>query len=104
MIDLNDFCRQAKEISDKRLKLGQFGNRENTTENLLKHCATEVVEAVSAYNNWTYQGGNEGQKEMFETELADVITCIAVIAALENIDLEKAMQKCMEKNRKRIAG
>ncbi len=104
MIDLNGYCIQAKDISDKRLKLGHFGNRKNTTENLLKHCATEVVEAVKAYNDWTYQGGNEGQKEMFETELADVITCIAVIATLEKIDLEKALQKCMEKNRKRIAG
>ena len=44
------------------------------------------------------------QKERFASELADVICCILIISANENIDIEEAVCKCMLKNAKRAYG
>ena len=73
---------------------------------MLKHCATEVVEATEAFSNIKcYPQLNKPEQEIFKdhfaSELADVICCCAIIAYYTEIDLDTAISKCLEKNRKR---
>lgn len=91
MLDLNNLSELCFKISEKRQKNGDFGKRLNTTENILKHCATEVVEAMA-----------ESESEIeFKKELADIIICVLVIAGMEKIDIEDAILDCIDKNLKR---
>ena len=58
---------------------------------MLKHCATEVVEATEDYIKAQWQlNKNETEIEMeyFSSELADIICCCLVIAGGGNIDIE----------------
>lgn len=91
---------------------------------MLKHTATEVVEAAESYSLFKqmkditsdgtdYEGFEEpdtvcesycSSKKHFSSELADIVCCCMIIAAKENIDLEQAIFECMEKNRKRADG
>lgn len=77
------------------------------TESMLKHCATEVLEAIKAYIYWS-QALDLTQlqecKDSFASELADIICCCTIIAGRELIDLDKAVAHCLEKNRKRAEG
>lgn len=77
------------------------------TESMLKHCATEVLEAIKAYIYWS-QALDLTQlqecKDSFASELADIICCCTIIAGRELIDLDKAVADCLEKNRKRAEG
>lgn len=91
MIDLNNLARQS-------LKIAEHRKLETDIISCLKHCAGEVIEANEAYNNWTF---NVGEDMQFQDELADVIMCILTASAKENIDIEKALLKCLEKNRRR---
>ena len=72
-----------------------------TTFEALKHCAGEVLEANEAYNNWTFCETSDSLKELFEDELADVIMCCLSICGAEGINIEKALERCFEKNEKR---
>ena len=91
MIDLNNIARQS-------LKIAEHRKLETDALSCLKHCAGEVIEANEAYNNWTF---NIGEDIQFQDELADVIMCILTVSAKENIDIEQAILNCLEKNRKR---
>ena len=88
-MNLNDFAKECLEISDKR-KLD-----ENTVLDYLKHCSGEVLEAVDAYIA-------SGKKRDFELELADIIICVLLVSAKEQINIEQALKDAMEKNRARI--
>lgn len=92
MLDLNNLSQICLDISERRQKQGDFGKRLNTTENLLKHCATEVVEAMAEKESLTE----------FSKELADIVICVLVIAGKEQIDIEEAILDGIEKNQKRI--
>lgn len=94
MIDLNKLSKDNLSVSETRVKNGDFGKRQNSVTELLKYCAGEVVEAMEAYNSFS--------KSEFTSELADVITCILIIAAKENINIEVALKDCNKKNKKRI--
>ena len=95
MLDLNYLCKMAYENAKKRaehedkIKLPTFDT--------LKHCAGEIVEATDAY---IYYNGNKNgtTKAVFADELADVVCCVLTICGQENIDIELALTKCMEKN------
>lgn len=92
MINLNEITKQSLQNAKDR-------GQKTDTIHTLKHCAGEVLEAVEAYIRFVYS-----PKEMadnFPDELADVIMCILTICAAENIDIEKAILSCLEKNRKR---
>lgn len=128
MIDLNIFAKQSLLIADKRHENG--ANIKTDTRSMLKHCATEVVEATEAYSKYSeiknladdinatdieekWSGQDEPDvceeyyqklKANFESELADIVCCAIIIAGGEDIDLEKAILDCMEKNRKRAEG
>lgn len=69
---------------------------------MLKHCATEVVEAAEAYSK--YKHSIYGDKEDFASELADIVCCAAIIAEAEKIDLDEAVLDCLVKNRLRAEG
>lgn len=77
------------------------------TRAMLKHCATEVVEATEAYAK--YQADGEHHDDYvypanFASELADIICCCTIIAEGEKIDLDQAVADCLEKNRLRAEG
>lgn len=123
MIELNGTASIARNIAEARQKNG--ANIYTDTVHMLKHCATEVVEAMEAYVNYSalkqlgdmtkegeemfegleepdtaYQAFLEDRKR-FSSELGDIVSCVLIIAAQECIDIEKAILDCTEKNRKR---
>ena len=125
MIDLDYISKVSFEIAKTRSNNG--GNIKVDTFSMLKHCATEVVEATESFvayreiknlaedltatdieERWESQEEPDvceeyyqKRKAIFESELADIVCCAIIIAGGENIDLEKAILDCMEKNRKR---
>ena len=99
MFDLNELCKMAYENAKKRE--AKDGKVSTDTRQMLKHCATEVVEAAEAYNSFVDGVAN---KEIFASELADIICCVLIIAGKENIDMEYALTTCMEKNYMRATG
>lgn len=128
MLDLNYISKVSYEIAKTRSNNG--GNIKVDTFSMLKHCATEVIEATESFVNYKkikdladdltatdieekWSGQDEPdvceeyyqkQKANFESELADIVCCAIIIAGGEDIDLEKAILDCMEKNRKRAEG
>lgn len=92
MIDLNNIAEQSLKIAEHRKQKTDFLSS-------LKHCVGEVLEAVESYTKFAYSP--YGKKDSLPDELADVIMCILTVSAKENIDIEKALLKCLEKNRNR---
>jgi NTP pyrophosphatase (non-canonical NTP hydrolase) len=99
MFELNELAVMAYENAAKRE--AKDGKVSTDTRKMLKHCATEVVESAEAYNSMVDGVAN---KEIFASELADIICCVLIIAGKENIDMEYALTACMEKNYKRAIG
>ncbi len=99
MFNLNELCQIAYENATKRE--AKDGKVSTDTRQMLKHCATEVVESAEAYNSWVDRVAN---KEIFASELADIVCCVLIIAGKEGIDMEKALTECMEKNYLRAEG
>lgn len=101
MFNLNELCVMAYENAAKRE--AKDGKVSTDTMKMLKHTATEVVEATEAYNDYEYVDKSQ-TKEIFASELADIVCCVLIIAGKENIDMEYALTACMEKNYKRAIG
>lgn len=102
-LSLNEIAKLSYENAKKRENNG--GHISTETRAMLKHCATEVVEAVEAYTNWNWDLTHQAEcKYSFASELADIICCCTIIAKSELIDLDKAVADCLEKNRKRAEG
>lgn len=106
-MNLNAVAKASYETAKKRQENG--ANISVKTRDMLKHCATEVVEAMEAYTTMNcYPQLNKSEQEIFKerfaSELADIISCAAIIAHAEGIDLDKAVADCLEKNRKRAEG
>lgn len=107
MTDLNELAKKTLENAKKRAS--HNANIKIDTRSMLKHCATEVVETMDAYSKMKYfpqlnRNEQEIIKEEFSSELADIICCALIIASNENVDVEKALLDCIEKNRKRAEG
>ena len=98
MIDLNEHAQKAQEIAFNRWKTEDVDYH---TPAILKHCAGEVCEAVEAYNQYLYEY-IESNRNKLAAELADIITCALIAAANEDIDIEKALQECQQKNEARV--
>lgn len=94
MTDLNAIAQRNYETVLRRFD-------EVDTELTLKHCATEVVEATIAYNEWSFFDNKKKRKEEFENELADIILCVLTCAAEEHIDIEKAIHRKLDYNERR---
>lgn len=118
MIDLNKLCEVSLANATQRMNNGAHIDTE--TRKMLKHCATEVVEAMEAYTDYSsslarietedyvsYVNMDDKtfrDKWHFASELADIICCVLIIAGKEGIDIEDAVTKCIEKNRLRAEG
>lgn len=105
MIDLNELKKKAYEYAKKRAENG--GTKPLNTFNLLKHCATEVIESTEALVFRDYAAHESvyiQETDNFAAELCDIICCVLIIAENEKIDIEQALLKCIEKNRKRAEG
>lgn len=107
--DLNGLCKTAHEYAKRRQENG--GKVSTETQAMLKHCATEVVEATESYTRYEEDAcdplstnSDEQNLEHFASELADIICCVLIIASEEGIDIEQAITDCIEKNRKRAEG
>lgn len=106
MIDLDKAAKNCFEIAVKRHLNG--ANICPETLKMLKHCATELVEATNAYTIFDTMRQqkidqfslNEYEVD-FKRELADVIVCILIICGFEGINPEEIVLNCIEKNRKR---
>lgn len=106
-MNLNAVAKSSYETARKRQENG--ANISVKTRDMLKHCASEVIEAMEAYTVMDcYPQLNKPEHEIFKdrfaSELADIISCAAIIAHAEGIDLDKAVADCLEKNRKRAEG
>ena len=101
MFDLNELCVMAYENAEKCE--AKDGKVSTDTMKMLKHTATEVVEATEAYIDNGYINKPQS-KRVFASELADIICCVLIIAGKENIDMEYALTTCMEKNYMRAIG
>lgn len=101
MIDLNFISKIALEYSKAREKNRSV--EKGSPLNLLKHCSGEIIEAQNARDKWIYGGGDfdSVEKQEYAAELADVVMCILITSASDNIDIEEALKDCLEKNRKR---
>lgn len=128
MFSLNELAVIAYENAAKRE--AKDGKVSTDTMQMLKHTATEVVEAVESFvpyrdiknladnlnandldEKWESQEEPDVCEEYYQktrkqfvSELADVICCVLIIAGKENIDMEYALTECMEKNYKRAIG
>lgn len=128
MFNLNGVCLIAYENAVKRE--AKDGKVSTDTMKMLKHTATEVVEAVESFvayrdiknlaenlnadnldEKWESQEEPDvceehyqRTKKQFMSELADIICCVLIIAGKEDIDMEYAITACMEKNYKRAIG
>lgn len=106
-MNLNELAKASYETAKKRQENG--ANISVKTRDMLKHCATEVIEATEVYTKMDcYPQLNKPEQEIFKyrfaSELADIISCAAIIAHAEEIYLDKAVADCLEKNRKRAVG
>ena len=123
MIDLNELAREMYRVAEKRRSNGAFEGKENNPVNLLKHCATEIVEASLAADSYValknmadmsktdleerWPGIEEPDaaeesfqeyKSQFISELSDIVACVLIIMGEEGFDVEKALTECLEKN------
>lgn len=94
MIDLNEHAQKAQEIAFNRWYKKDVDYH---TPAILKHCAGEVCEAVEAYSDYLYED-SKSHRNKLAAELADIITCALIAAVNEDIDIEKALQDCQQKN------
>lgn len=107
MIDLNKMAGEAHETAKTREENG--ANIKTDTFSMLKHCATEVVEATEVYAKAKEYFECKGilsfnYLEQFRQELADIITCVLIIAGHLNIDIESALKEVQDKNKARAEG
>lgn len=98
-MNLNEHAKKAQEIAFNRWYKNDV---EYNTPAIMKHCADEVCEAVEAYNDYLYED-SKGRRDKLAAELADIITCALIAAVNEDIDIEKALQDCQQKNAERAA-
>ena len=106
---LNDIAGQALANAERRQENG--ADVSTDTLAMLKHCAGEVVEAMDAFDRYgdllsvvEDEALCAHQRDAFAGELADIIACVLIIAGKNGIDIDRALQECMEKNRLRADG
>ena len=97
MINLNEHAKKAQEIAFNCWKKKGVVYH---TPAMFKQCAGEVCEAVEAYKEYLHEY-IESHRNKLAAELADIITCAHIAAANEDIDMEKALQDCQQKNEAR---
>ena len=103
---LNKLAKDMFEVAKKRSKNGK--NIKTDELSMLKHCATEVVEATDALirfeNKSCINPEIDNYWKDFENELADVIACVLIICGGNQVDISKRLKECYEKNKARAEG
>ena len=110
MIDLEKAQITCFNTAKKREHNG--GTVKVTPESMLKHCATELVEAAIAeaafskaktefYGCGDYDERIKPVVQEYEDELADVIVCILIAAECDGLDMDAAIRRCIKKNKNR---
>lgn len=122
MINLNKVAEEMLQTAEERQKNGAVVDTD--TMKMLKHCATEVVEAAESYypyksmkelttDGTCFEGFEEpdvAEEEFFDdkrdfvSEIADIIACALIIAVKERFDIESALLQCLAENKKRAEG
>ena len=110
-MNLNEIAHNMREAARKR---EENGGVKADSKSLFKHLATEVIEAEEAFfffdNEIPREPGEiylppddlkTEHREKLADELADVICCALIISANEGINIEKALEDCLYKNKKR---
>ena len=93
MKNLNDLAKQS-------LMLAQQRGLQTDVLSTLKHCGGEVVEATEAFTRFNMLGERKDFVDL-SSELADIIICVLTASAKEDIDIESALDKAMQKNARR---
>lgn len=108
MIDMNDLAYKMRNVAHAQKMNG--ANIDTDTFMMLRHCAKKVVEAQTAFDQFKFTKeilnlNDSHIKECeklykdFISEIADIIACVLIVCANEpTINIEKAMQDCLEKN------
>jgi len=82
---------------------------------MCRHASSELFEVIDAFNKWGeyhFDGSHKAAftqenigvikcKAAFADEIADVIMCGLIMASAQGVNIEAALEKCLEKNRKR---
>lgn len=103
MTDLNKLAEEAYTTAHQRKLNGAKINPDSVMD-ILKHCAGEVVEATEAYTDLATEAYNDlvdQYRERFQNEIADIVTCCLIISETMQFDLEKALNRVAEKNKRR---
>jgi NTP pyrophosphatase (non-canonical NTP hydrolase) len=106
---LNEIAQKAVMYANKRASIEGLESPYDVL-GMCRHTSSELFEVIDAYERWLDSkaldflrntSGVENYQEAFSDEIADVIMCALIIAAGQGVDVEKALEKCLEKNRKR---
>ena len=100
-MNLNEIAENAHKTALTR----ELNGGDVKIRSILKHTATEVIEAAEARALWILNGGDNfsDEHDMYAEELADVIICALIAAYNDNIDIEAAINYKMQKNAQRAA-
>jgi len=93
MLNLNDIAKQSLLIAERR-------GLATDVLSTLKHCGGEVVEATEAFAKFNMLGEKKDFAD-FSSELADIIICVLTASAKEDVDIESAINRAMQKNARR---
>lgn len=93
MKNLNDLAKQSLMLAKQR-------GLDTSVLSTLKHCGGEVVEATEAFARFNLLGERKDYRD-FSSELADIIICALTASAVEDVDIEKALEEAMQKNARR---
>ena len=105
MLDLNKIAEECNKYSIMRIKNGA-----KIDIDPLKACAGELIEAVEAKDNYDDNADlisvdlgylHDDIKADYADELMDAFYCLLVACHKDGIDVEKALLKNIDKNKKR---
>lgn len=103
---LNKLAKDMFEVAEKRSENAKYIKTDELS--MLKHCATEVVEATDALikfeNTSCINPELDDCWNDFENELADIIACVLIICGGNQVDISKRLKECYEKNKARSEG
>lgn len=93
MKNLNDLANQSLMFAKQR-------GLNTDVLSTLKHCAGEIVEATEAFARFNMLGEKKDFHD-FSSELADIIICALTASAVEDVDIEEALEEAIQKNARR---
>ncbi len=102
---LNEVAQKAFGYAEKRAKNEGLENPLDVIA-MCRHASGELFEVIDAFNRLqcvqcSLEEDYDEGKVAFADEIADVIMCALIIAAGQGVDVQSALEKCLEKNRQR---